>query len=322
VERAALRTFPTSLRVFSSQGETDIDRFQESALFPGDPVAIVHASSDGRWLFVVSPRYAAWVEARAIAEGDKASVLGYGARTPYRVMTGAKPRTLFTREAPRVSELQLDMGVRVPLADVSPDMPVNGQHPYTSWILDVPVRNDDGRLAFAPALLPRSAESGADYLPLTRANIIGQAFRFLGERYGWGHAYNGRDCSGFVSEIYRSMGVEMPRNTSDQAVSPVFARTRFEAGDTRAKRMAAVEALDVGDLIYIPGHVMMFVGRIDGRPYVIHDTNGGSILGADGELRSLKLNGVSLTPLLPLRWSKQQDYVDRITNIVRVAKDQ
>ncbi|MES2858215.1 MAG: SH3 domain-containing protein [Pseudomonadota bacterium] len=322
VKRAALRTFPTALRVFSSQGETDIDRFQESALFPGDPVAIVHASIDGQWLFVVSPRYAAWVEARAIAEGDKAAVLGYGARAPFRVVTGAKPRTVFTREEPRLSELQLDMGVRVPLASVAVHKPVNGQHPYASWIIDLPVRNGDGRLAFAPALLPRIEQSVADYLPLTRANIIGQAFKFLGERYGWGHAYNGRDCSGFVAEVYRSMGVEMPRNTSDQAVSPVFARTRFEPGDTRAKRMAAVDALDVGDLVYIPGHVMMFVGRIDGRPYVIHDTNGGSMLGADGEVRSLKLNGVSLTPLLPLRMNREQDYVDRITNIVRVAKAQ
>lgn len=322
VERAALRAFPTTLRVFNSDGDADIDRFQESALFPGDPVAIVHMSADGHWLFVVSPRYAAWVEARAIAEGDRATVLGYAARTPYRVVTGAKPRTVFTREEPRLSELQLDMGVRVPLANWAPDKPVNGQHPYASWILDLPVRGADGRLGFAPALLQRNADSAADYLPLTRANLIRQSFKFLGERYGWGHAYNGRDCSGFVSEVYRSMGVQLPRNTSDQAVSPVFARTRFEPGDSRAKRMAAVDALDVGDLIYIPGHVMMFLGRIDGMPYVIHDTNGGTILGADGEPRSLRLNGVSVTPLLPLRFGKEHDYVDRITNIVRVARTQ
>jgi hypothetical protein len=320
VERAALRTFPTDLRVFSSEGDGDIDRFQESALFPGDPVAIAHASKDGRWLFVVSPRYAAWVEARAIAEGERAAVLGYGQRAPYRIVTGAKPRTVFTREEPRLSELQLDMGVRIPLAAVAPDRSVNGQHPYSSWILDLPVRDAGGRLGFAPALLPKNADSRADYLPLTRANIIRQAFKFLGERYGWGHAYNGRDCSGFVSEVYRSMGVQMPRNTSDQAVSPVFARTHFEATDGRAARMAAVEELDVGDLIYIPGHVMMFIGRIDGMPYVIHDTNGGTVLDADGGLRSMRLNGVSVTPLLPLRFGKDHDYVDRITNIVRVAK--
>jgi len=322
VERTALRAFPTTLRVFSSVGDTDIDRFQESALFPGDPVVIAHASADGLWLFVVSPRYAAWVEAKAIAGGDRASVLAHATRRPYRVITGAKPRTVFTREEPRLSELQLDMGVRIPLANAAPDRTVNGQHPYAAWILDLPVRNPDGRLAFAPALLQKNADSAADYLPLTRANLIRQAFRFLGERYGWGHAYNGRDCSGFVSEVYRSMGVELPRNTSDQAVSPVLARTRFEAGASRAERMAAIDALDVGDLIYIPGHVMMYIGRIDGMPYVIHDTNGGTLLGADGEPRSLRLNGVSVTPLLPLRFGKEHDYVDRITNIVRAAKDQ
>jgi len=321
VQRTALRAFPTDLRVFNRKGETDIDRFQESALFPGDPVAIVHASRDAKWLFVVSERYAAWVAAAAIAEGDRKTVLGYGARAPFRIVTGAKPRTLFTREEPRLSELQLDMGVRIPLAGVAQDKPVNGQHPYASWILDLPVRGADGRLAFAPALLQRNADSASDYLPLTRANLIRQSFKFLGERYGWGHAYNGRDCSGFVSEVYRSMGVELPRNTSDQSVSPAFDRIHFEADAPRAKRMAAVDALDVGDLIYIPGHVMMFAGRIDGMPWVIHDTNGGSVLGADGTLRTLQLNGVSLTPLVPLRFGKDHDYIDRITNIVRVARD-
>ena len=321
VQRTALRTFPTDLRVFNRQGETDIDRFQESALFPGDPVAIVHASSDAKWLFVVSERYAAWVAADAIAEGDRATVMGYAARTPYRVITGAKPRTVFTREEPRLSELHLDMGVRIPLANLPPDKPVNGQHPYASWILDLPVRGSDGRLGFAPALLQRNADSASDYLPLTRANLIRQSFKFLGERYGWGHAYNGRDCSGFVSEVYRSMGVELPRNTSDQSVSPAFSRIHFETDTPRAARMAAVDALDVGDLIYIPGHVMMFAGRIDGMPWVIHDTNGGSYLGADGTLRALQLNGVSLTPLVPLRFGKDHDYIDRITNIVRVAQD-
>lgn len=321
VRRAALRAFPTALRVFSSQGDTDIDRFQESTLFPGDPVVVAHASADGKWLFVVSARYAAWVEADAVAVGDRAVVLGYGARAPYRIVTGAKPRTVFTREQPQLSELQLDMGLRIPLADVPPDQPVNGQHPYSSWILDLPLRNGDGSLGFAPALLPRNADTAADYLPLTRANLLRQAFKFLGERYGWGHSYNGRDCSGFVSDVYRSMGVQMPRNTGDQAVSPVFSRTHFEPGDSRAKRLAAIAAMDVGDLIYIPGHVMMYIGDVDGMPYVIHDTSGGSYLGADGQPRSMHLNGVSVTPLLPLRFGKDHDYVDRITNIVRVAKE-
>jgi cell wall-associated NlpC family hydrolase len=211
--------------------------------------------------------------------------------------------------------LQLDMGTRLPLSAAAPDQPVNGQHPYASWILELPLRGADGRLAFAPALLQRNTDSAADYLPLTRANIIRQAFKFLGERYGWGHSYNGRDCSGFVSDVYATMGVQMPRNTSDQSVSPAFARTPLKDASAQARRKA-VDALEVGDLIYIPGHVMMFIGRIDGHPYVIHDTNGGSLPDGAGGTRSLHLNGVSVTPLEPLRWDSKSSYIDHITNIV------
>jgi cell wall-associated NlpC family hydrolase len=320
VRRASLRAFPTDLRVFSQPGDHDIDRFQESALFPGTPVAIVHASRDGRWAFVVSPRYAAWIETDAVAAGSRAQVFDYVARAEAgRIVTGAKIRTVNSVEAPRVSELQLDMGVRLPLLPMPAEGRVNGQHAYTSWIAELPVRNEDGTLAFSPALVQRNADTAAAPLALTRANLVSQAFKFLGERYGWGHGYNGRDCSGFVSEVYASMGLLLPRNTSDQAVSPALRRTVLGKDATPAQRKVAIDALQVGDLIYIPGHVMMMLGRIDGRPYVIHDTNGGSFADGQGGLRSYGLNGVSVTPLEPLRFDRDTSYIDRITNIVHPA---
>lgn len=318
LRRTALRGFPTGLRVFSTRGDTDIDRFQESALFPGTPVAIAHQSRDGKWLWVVSPRYKAWVARQDIVEGSREQVLAYADKAPYRVVLGAKVSTVFTREQPQLSELQLDMGVRVPLADAPPATPVNGQHPYSSWTVELPIRAADGSLGFAPALLQKNQDTANAYLPLTHANLIRQAFKFLGERYGWGHSYNGRDCSGFVSEVYRSMGVELPRNTRDQSVSPALNHVTFAKDEGPERRKAAVDALQVGDLIYIPGHVMMMIGRIDGAPYVIHDTNGGSYLDANGKLRSMHLNAVSVTPLLPLRFNTEHTYVDRITSIVRI----
>lgn len=319
VHRAALRTFPTSLRVFSSDDDHDIDRFQESALFPGDPVVVAHESRDRQWWFVVSPRYAAWVEKRHIALGSQEQVLGYGRKSPYRVVTGARATTVFTQEEPGVSELQLDMGVRVPvLADWPLGKPVNGQHGYTSYVIELPVRNDDGSLRFAPALLPRREPSQDHYLPLSGRNLIEQGFKFLGERYGWGHSYNGRDCSGFVSEIYRSMGVELPRNTSDQAVSPALNRIALSDKDSRERRLQIAHELQVGDLVYIPGHVMMVIGQLDGEPYVIHDTTGLSFAGADGKTVRARTNGVTVSPLTPLLFNGKQTYVDRMTNVQRV----
>jgi cell wall-associated NlpC family hydrolase len=317
--RADLRTFPTRLRVFSSRGDTDIDRFQETALFPGTPAVIVHESRDGQWWFVVSPTYTAWIEKRFVAEGTREQVLGYVRQTPFVVVTGPTVRTVYTPEAPAVSEVQLDMGTRVPLvADWPPGRHVNGQHPYTSRVIALPMRTPEGGLALAPALLPRTADVSEGYLPLTPRLLLEQSFKFLGERYGWGHSYNGRDCSGFVSDVYRTFGMMLPRNTGDQAATPVLRRTAFTQADTREQRLAVVRGLQPGDLIFIPGHEMMVIGQLGDEPYIIHDTHGPSYLAPNGEIVSLALNGVVVTPLTPLAGNPQVTWVDRITAIQRI----
>lgn len=318
VRRADLRTFPTRLRVFNSRGDVDIDRFQESALFPGTPVAIAHSSRDGTWLFIVSTTYAAWIEKQYVAEGSAQQVFGYAHKTPYLVVAGSTTRTVFTREQPAVSELQLDMGVRVPVvANWPADQPVNGQHPYAAHVIELPVRDNEGALRFTPALLSRTADVASGYLPLNRANLLQQSFKFLGERYGWGHSYNARDCSGFVSEIYRSFGVQLPRNTRDQGVSPALNRIAFTPDDSREKRLAVLRELQVGDLIYIPGHVMMVIGYDQGMPYVIHDTTGIAYRNGDAITR-VHLNGVSVTPLTPLLLGENQPLIDGIYSIQRI----
>ncbi|MBJ6978072.1 MULTISPECIES: SH3 domain-containing protein [unclassified Luteimonas] len=320
VRRADLRAFPTRLRVFSSAGDTDIDRFQESALFPGDPVAIVHQSADGEWLFIVSQRYAAWIEAQYVAEGERDAIHAWGRRAPFLVVTGATARTAYTPENPGVSDVQLEMGVRVPVRAGWPPMDeVNGQLPAAAHVIELPVRGGDGRLSFEPALLPRSADVASDYLPLTEANLIRQSFKFLGERYGWGHSYNARDCSGFASEIYRSFGVLIPRNTSAQAVSPALNRLPLDKADSHGKRLEALRDARPGDLVYMPGHVMMMIGHVDGEPFVIHDTSGMSWKpeGADDLVR-LHLNGVVVTPVAPMMTNATTPTIDRLTSIQRI----
>ena len=319
VQRADLRTFPTRQRVFNAKGDTDIDRFQESALFPGTAVIVVHESRDRRWWFVVSQFYSAWIEKQHVATGTSQQVFDYTHKSPYVVVTSSAARTVFTREQPQVSELQLDMGVRVPLLTNWPaDQPVNGQHPYTAHVIELPMRGNDGSLSFTPALLPKTADVATDYLALNRKNLLHQSFKFLGERYGWGHSYNARDCSGFVSEVYRSFGVQLPRNTRDQGVSPALNRIALDASITHEERLAILHELQVGDLIYIPGHVMMVIGYDHGMPYVIHDTTGISYRNDAGAISRVALNSVSVTPLTPLLLGSGQPLIDRIYSIQRI----
>ena len=320
VRRASVRAFPTLTRAFTEPGNNDIDRFQESALFPGTPLAILHASADDQWWFVISPLYVAWIPKVDVAIGSRADVFGYAKREPAVIITGADVDTVHTPEEPRVSRLRLDMGVRLPLRAGWPaNEPVNGQNPYNAWVVELPARRADGTLEFVPALVPRSADVSTEYLPLERTALVRQSFKFLGERYGWGHDYGTRDCSGFVSEVYRSFGVVIPRNTSDQATSPALDRVAFADGDVESRRKA-IANVDTGDLVYIPGHVMMVIGKDRGIHYVIHDTTGFNARGDDGAIQRVKLNGVSVTPLETLLGSDGTPYVDRITAIQRIRR--
>ncbi|MBW8823643.1 MAG: SH3 domain-containing protein [Xanthomonadales bacterium] len=285
-QRADLRTFPTDTRVFrNAQGIRErIDRFQETALFPGTPVAVLHASRDGRWLFVVSPTYKAWMPREPLAYASQAEVLAFARNATNRVIV---PRLL-------ADGRQLDMSTPVAIANGKAVLPTCG---------------DNCRLTQRDIELP-AGSTVAGALPYSERNLLDQAFRLLGEPYGWGHADGTRDCSGFVSDVYRSLGVQLARNTGDQRDSPVLQTQRFDDHSTRAQRLAAIARAQVGDLIFIPGHVMMVIGHLDGHAYVIHDTPGVRINDADGKPRPWPLDGVSVTPLEPLRADARRDFID------------
>ncbi|PPV06704.1 hypothetical protein XBLMG947_2278 [Xanthomonas bromi] len=320
VTRAALRTFPTAQRVFTGTDDRDIDRFQESALYPGTPVAIVHSSADGAWQFVIAANYAAWIASAHVAEGSRTEVLDYAQRGPRLIVTAARAQTAYTPESPAISALTLDMGTTLPLlGDWPPHQPVNGQLPLAAYVVQFPLRSADGRLQLVPALIPRAADVHIGALPATDAVLLRQAFKFLGERYGWGNDYDARDCSGFVLDVYRSLGITLPRNTGDQARSPVLHRVPFDAGAPLSQRLQQLAQLQVGDLIYIPGHVMLVIGHAGGAPWVIHDVAGASYRAVDGSVQRARLNGASVTPLLPLLASDGTAFIDHITRIQRVA---
>ncbi len=319
VRRAPLRGYPTRLRLFSQPDDRDIDRLQESALFPGDAVVALHSSTDDRWMFVVSERYAAWIETAAVALGKREDVLGFAHREPSLTVLGHRVQSVASPNTAALSRLDLDMGVRLPWrADWPPTQPVNGQLPLAHWVVEVPQRGGDGSLLIRPALVARSEQVAAAPLPFTAAHLIRQSFAFLGERYGWGHDLGTRDCSGFVSEVYRSLGIVLPRNTGDQARSPAFDTLLLDTDLSTPGRERALAAAQVGDLIHVPGHVMLLIGRINGEPWMIHDAHRIHILSSDGQPTALPVNGVVVTPLHGLLDSHGRPLSEVVTHIQRI----
>ena len=95
--------------------------------------------------------------------------------------------------------------------------------------------------------------------PPHSADLIAAAERYLGCPYLWGgRSFLGIDCSGLVQSAFRDIGITVLRDTDMQ---------RDTIGVAVA--VAAIGDLQRGDLIYIPGHVLIYAG-------------GGAVIHADG----------------------------------------
>jgi len=319
VKRTDLRTYPTHSKIFSTADDINLDRFQETALFPAQVVAIYHQSKDRQWYFVSSYNYSAWVAKKDVAIGKKTDVLDYYHAQPYLVITGDKVFTSSNPYNPKISQQQLEMGIRLPLVEEK-HKPVllDGQNTFASHVVKYPTRSEDGELVIQPALIAKSQDISIGYLPLNRSKVIRQAFKFLGERYGWGHSFNARDCTGFVGEIYKSFGILMPRNSGQQGISQQGENIRFSSATSNQEKLKMIKQLSTGDLIYLPGHVMMYLGQVNNQPYVIHDVAGYSYYDEQGVYQKSLLNGVSVTPLIPLQLNQETSYIDRIYNLKKI----
>ena len=95
VKRTSLRTFPTWDRVLNSGLDQDLDRFQESGMFPGEAVAVLHQSADKKWLLVRAYNYLAWAPAEDIAFADADKIKAYREQDNFLVITGAKVNTAY-----------------------------------------------------------------------------------------------------------------------------------------------------------------------------------------------------------------------------------
>lgn len=142
-----------------------------------------------------------------------------------------------------------------------------------------------------------------------------QAFKYLGQRYGWGYDYNSVDCTGFLVDIFRTFGLLMPRNSGEQGYGAFGLNQRFDETLSDAEKLVKVRNAKVGDFIYRPGHVMLYLGESQGEPFVIHAVYDLAYYQADGQFYRGTLNGVAVTPLTPLYLSEEQSYLQRLYNI-------
>lgn len=260
--RTDVRAFPTADVITSAPYDVHLDRIQESTVDVGWPVAALAPSRGGQWWFGLTPLYWGWFRAEHIAFGLRDVIARYLASEPFAIVTAS--RALVATETGGGATPQ--MGTRLPLLDAD-------DHRLR---VQLPARAADGTLAFVTGhVRAASGELASGYRPCTLRTVIEQGFRLLGETYTWGGSrlgMFGRDCSRLLRDMFAVGGVLLPRN-GDQQGQVCTLRTHFSPEMSPADRQRALlEHGTPGAILVLPGHVMLYLGAYEGRPYALHDT--------------------------------------------------
>ena len=113
------------------------------------------------------------------------------------------------------------------------------------------------------------------FLPYTPRTVYQQAFKLLNAPYGWGGSFGERDCSQFLCEVFSTVGIVLPRNSSKQAkVGAAVAGFSADSPEPAKRDLLANGAVPGATLLRFPGHIMLYLGTAKGEPYAIHATWG------------------------------------------------
>ena len=255
IDRTNLRLLPDDTGWFTGENDTHYDQLQGTAIDPSEPVLVLIDSQDKEFVFVESRTYAGWVKPSALVFTDKTTWLKYVAPQNYLTVIASR-KTIPSGKA------FFQMGGKVLLR--APDLQKDG-----SWAIYMPTADANGTIIEQGWNIPNDNGVMKGVLACTENNLIRQAFRFLGEGYGWGGIENNVDCSSFVQDVYRSVGIELPRDADKQ--EKVMTRSISLKGMTREQRLEILKKSKPGSLLFTPSHVMMYLGIDDkGEPLIIH----------------------------------------------------
>jgi cell wall-associated NlpC family hydrolase len=259
VGNVSLRAMPTRLPAFrdpSSPGEGfPFDYFQNSALPANTPLHVVHRSRNGAWLFVETAAVFGWLPAGEVAMVDEAFVRSFSSGA-YLVLTRDD--------------------VPVPAGDGSPlfvgklgtIFPLVDGHPgdWKAWAAVM----DENRHGVLKQVRLTPKEAAIFPLPLTPGALASLADGIMGRPYAWGGLYQERDCSATVRDLFIPFGLWLPRNSAKQARAGRVISLENLTPEEK-EEVVGSQGVPFLTLLWMRGHVMLYLGKYRGRPLVLQN---------------------------------------------------
>ena len=244
------------------------DYFQHTALWVGTPVLITHMSRDGQWALAETRLATGWMPTKDMAFVDDAFKATWE-NAPFAAMT--RDQVVLAHGMPTAGESPVvaHIGTLLPFADAAAGL----------GAVQLPVRDAQGNAVLTPVFVP--AESVEAFpLPLTARRMARLGNEMMGQAYGWGGIDEKRDCSALTRDVLLPFGIWLPRNSAQQAGWGRAVPLATLSADAKEQVIRA-EGVPFFSLIWLRGHIGLYVGEYNGKALMFHDIWGVRLARAD-----------------------------------------
>lgn len=255
-----VRLLPTDTVFLYDKITADIDRLQVASLDICEPIIALHQTKDKKWTYIISFVSEGWVKTSDIAFTSVQEFNSWLNLKDFVVVTKPKADVYLNQNMTEYFDY-VRMSTKLPIIKTINNYVV---------CVKIPFKNNNGNLTFRNGYMYFSAINKG-YLRYTQRNVLVQAFKHLNSPYSWG-GYNGeQDCSTFIRQIFGCFGILLPRNSMAQ-INVGSKTTSLTKGisDKEKNKEIIKYATSAMSLLYLPGHIMLYIGTDNNKPYIIH----------------------------------------------------
>lgn len=290
-----VRVLPTNSVMFydpTKQGEGfPFDYNQNSLIKLNTPIMVSHLSKDRAWAYIESSTVGGWIEIGSLAFVSDEFIYKFKT-SDYYISVKEK----FPIYDPIFREY-------IKVATIFPKK-------YNKFIIAKNDGNQNALISFIDL-----QEDEIESMPLTfnstnRVKILNQ---LLNEPYGWGGLLNNRDCSSFTQDFFAPFGKSLHRNSKAQTTNGKFLDMSKLTTEEK-KTFIKENGVPFSTLVYLKGHIMLYVGIKDNEPLVVHNMWSLRLKDSSGRKYRHIIGKTSITTLEPARGMKD---FDEDTNILK-----
>lgn len=302
-KNAQVRNLPTNkpfLKNTKDAGEGfSFDYLQNTRLHVNTPLLISHYSLDGAWAFIQSESSTGWIGVENIALVDAKNINEF--KNAQKIVVIKDNIPLYDLKNRFVTYVKLG-------AIFANTSQVDDK--YISYMYKNDIEGNAQKIAvYIPTAFAKSFP-----LDFQSNNILTIGNELLNEKYGWGGFMANRDCSAMTKDFFAPFGIWLPRNSFSQSQAGEF--ISFEnMSDTQKEQKILEVGIPFVSLIYLKGHIMLYIGQQDSKAMVMHNTWGLKI--QEGDNVGRKVIGKSIISDLYL--GKNQEDIIEETLLIKKA---